>query len=84
MAISEENTEIYRYIRFPISITPSSLASIQPDVNAVTTLIEGSFLFRDNPLNNDVQKVTSAKVLDLESRLIYITDVTGKITNIES
>jgi len=84
MAISEESNEIYRYIRFPISITPSSLASIQPDVNAVTTLIEGSFLFRDNPLNNDVQKVTSAKVLDLESRLIYITDVTGKITNIES
>ena len=84
MAISEESNEIYRYIRFPISITPSSLVGIQPDINAVSTLIEGSFLFRDNPLNNDVQKVTSAKVLDLESRLIYITDVTGKITNIES
>lgn len=84
MATTEESNEIYRSIRFPISIIPSSIASIQPDINAVSTLIEGSFLFTDNPLNNDVQKVTSAKVLDLESRLIYITDVTGKITNVES
>ena len=75
---------IYTSFDSVTSITGSSGDPYTQTIPAVeTATIQGSFIFRDREQGNDVEKVVQTKVLDLERRLIYITDDLGRVAAIE-
>jgi len=75
---------IYTSFDSVTSITGSSGDPYTQTIPAVeTATIQGSFIFKDRAQGNDVEKVVQTKVLDLERRLIYITDDLGRVAAIE-
>ena len=78
------SSEIFTFFDSVTSITGSDGTIYTQTIPAVeTATIQGSFIFRDREQGNDVEKVVQTKVLDLERRLIYITDDLGRVAAIE-
>ena len=76
-------SEIYTSFDSVTSITSSTETYNQTIPAVETATIQGSFIFKDRAQGNDVEKVVQTKVLDLERRLIYITDDLGRVAAIE-
>ena len=76
-------SEIYTSFDSVTSITSSTQTYTQTTPAVEIATIQGSFIFKDRAQGNDVEKVVQTKVLDLERRLIYITDDLGRVAAIE-